>query len=323
MPSSTGGVDILLGNGDGTIQPAVSYPDGGAIGLPIAGDFNGDGKLDLAFCDGGGSGNVFLVLGNGDGSFQPPLIFPSFGLGVDMTAGDFNGDGLLDLAITNVYANTVSVALQTTLLVSPSSLGFSAQGVLTTSPPQSITLTNIGPAAIPINSVTITGADAGVFAETSACGTSLAAGASCTISVTFTPKKKQQFVATLDIADGAVGSPQQVALSGNGEFARVRINPGSIQFGSQAVGTTSSPQTVKVSVRVWALAVTSISFIGVNASDFAQINNCPPIIAPNTSCKITVTFTPSGTGTRSAKLILRGGFEGGFTDVLLNGTGIN
>ena len=68
-----------------------------------------------------------------------------------------------------------------------------------------------------ITSVALTGANAGDFAETAdTCGSSVAAGANCTIELTFTPSAAGQRMATLDITDNAAGSPQTVSLSGTG-----------------------------------------------------------------------------------------------------------
>ncbi|PYN06158.1 MAG: VCBS repeat-containing protein, partial [Candidatus Rokuibacteriota bacterium] len=94
-------------NGDGTFQPAVDSP---GRGTPIAvGDFNGDGKLDLAAAS-PESNTVSVLLGNGDGTFQPAVDSP--GRGTPIAVGDFNGDGALDLALaTNSQSNTVSVLL--------------------------------------------------------------------------------------------------------------------------------------------------------------------------------------------------------------------
>src|SRR5438552_5925136 len=94
----TGGtLGVLLGNGDGTFQPAVisSIPQAsGGQQLAIA-DFDGNGTLDVA----SGAGN-FLLLGNGDGTFQPALILGADGAG--MAVGDFNLDGKPDLAVGGV-----------------------------------------------------------------------------------------------------------------------------------------------------------------------------------------------------------------------------
>jgi hypothetical protein len=119
-------VAILLGNGNGTFQPKVSYPttNGGFIG-PTAmttGDFNGDGKIDLAITD-QGDNSVSILLGNGDGTFQSPLEFTTGSFATGVAAGDFNGDGRLDLAVANFSSNNVSIMLHlpqpaTNLLVS-------------------------------------------------------------------------------------------------------------------------------------------------------------------------------------------------------------
>src|SRR5207237_1519142 len=75
------------------------------------GDFNGDGRPDLAVAN-ALSSNVSVLLGDGDGTFQAALNFDTGGGGpVSVTVGDFNGDGHLDLAVANPGSNTVSVLL--------------------------------------------------------------------------------------------------------------------------------------------------------------------------------------------------------------------
>jgi hypothetical protein len=70
-------VSILLGNGDGTFRPHFAFQTG-ATGFSIAaGDFNGDGKLDLAIGNDQGSGSLPVLLGNGDGTFQAPVFYPT------------------------------------------------------------------------------------------------------------------------------------------------------------------------------------------------------------------------------------------------------
>jgi len=104
-------VSIFLGNGDGTFQPQVTYATGEEpMGIAV-GDFNGDGFLDLAIVNFGGS-NVGIHLGNGDGTFQPQLKFPTGGSEpVGIVVGDFNGNNILDLAITNSGENTIGILL--------------------------------------------------------------------------------------------------------------------------------------------------------------------------------------------------------------------
>jgi len=99
--------------------------------------------------------------------------------------------------------------------LSPASLTFGTQFVQTTSAPQTITLTNGGTAALAITNLTASGD----FAQTNTCGTSVAAGGNCSISVSFTPTSAGQRSGTVTIADNAANSPQTVSLTGTGQAA--------------------------------------------------------------------------------------------------------
>jgi hypothetical protein len=91
-------ISVLLGNGDGTFQTAVSYAAGTNPIAVTVGDFNGDGKPDLLVVNGNSS--VSVLLGNGDGTFQAPVATNIVTNQLsDVTVGDFNGDGKLDLAM--------------------------------------------------------------------------------------------------------------------------------------------------------------------------------------------------------------------------------
>lgn len=108
----------------------------------------------------------------------------------------------------------------TVVTLSPTSLSFAPQTVKTTSPPQSVTLTNVGSAAITITRINIAGLRVTSFGQTNNCPASpatLAGGASCTINVTFTPQLKGVLTANLNVADTGGGSPQIVPLSGTGQ----------------------------------------------------------------------------------------------------------
>jgi hypothetical protein len=99
-----GGVSVLLGNGDGTFQPAREYAAGTTPVALVAGAFNGDGHLDLAVADNGAgtdTGGVSVLLSNGDGTFQPPVTSLGVIHPIAIVAGDFNGDGKVDLATTS------------------------------------------------------------------------------------------------------------------------------------------------------------------------------------------------------------------------------
>jgi FG-GAP-like repeat len=119
--SETTVFSILSGKGDGTFQKArmialVSdeVPCGFAPSL-LASDFNGDGKLDLAFCladpnDNGGE--IGILLGNGDGTFKKPVFYSVPGILLSFAVGDFNSDGKTDfVADYNSHGNTFEFAL--------------------------------------------------------------------------------------------------------------------------------------------------------------------------------------------------------------------
>lgn len=101
-----------LGNGDGTFTQANGSPlaVGQDLSALVAGDFNGDGKLDLAMTDYGANA-VYVQLGNGDGTFQQPITIPTRNQPASIVTGDFNNDGKLDLALTNYGDNTVTLLL--------------------------------------------------------------------------------------------------------------------------------------------------------------------------------------------------------------------
>jgi hypothetical protein len=107
----TWGVLVMLGNGDATFQPAVSYLVSGSPAGLAAADFNNDGKLDLASAN---SPGVSVLLGNGDGTFQAAINTASANIEGNLVVADFNGDGNLDLATAtsgNISGPTLTLFL--------------------------------------------------------------------------------------------------------------------------------------------------------------------------------------------------------------------
>jgi ASPM-SPD-2-Hydin domain-containing protein len=129
----------------------------------------------------------------------------------DAVAG-FNGNGRLDPAVGSSTPLPVSTS-GVTVTLSRTGLSFGRQMSFTTSDSQAVTLTSLGNTALAISSITCTGD----FTQTNTCGTSVAPGTSCTISVTFTPTAGGMRTGTIRISDNALGSPQQVSLSGTGQ----------------------------------------------------------------------------------------------------------
>ena len=106
---TNGAVGVLLGNGDGTFQTMVTRASLSSYSYAVAvGDFNGDGKTDVAVTT---SNGLNIALGNGDGTFQTPVLY-SIGSGPEsLIVGDFNGDGKPDIATANYFSNSLSILL--------------------------------------------------------------------------------------------------------------------------------------------------------------------------------------------------------------------
>jgi hypothetical protein len=105
---------IYLGNGDGTFQSSVTYAIAADATSVITGDFNGDGRLDLATSNynGGTGSTVSILLGNGNGTFQPHKDYAAGSGPNQLIAGDFNSDGRLDLAVADQSGASLSLLLQ-------------------------------------------------------------------------------------------------------------------------------------------------------------------------------------------------------------------
>ena len=103
-------VSILLGNGDGTFQPAVNYNVGGTPNAIVAGDFNADGNLDLAVVN-NLDHTISILFGTGTGTFATQVTYPTGNNPIALGMGDLNGDGYPDLVVLNHDDQTVGVLL--------------------------------------------------------------------------------------------------------------------------------------------------------------------------------------------------------------------
>ena len=104
-------VSILLGNGNGTLQPATFLATGSWPNDVEVADFNGDTKADLAVINANIGDKLSIFLGNGNGTFQAPIEYPLGSNATFLSAGDLNADGRIDLAVTILDTDSVSVFL--------------------------------------------------------------------------------------------------------------------------------------------------------------------------------------------------------------------
>lgn len=183
--------------------------------------------------------------------------------------------------------------------VTPGSLTFAARTVNTTSPLQTVTVQNTGTGPAIIASITVSGD----FQATSLCGGSLAAAATCTVDVKFTPLVAGARTGTLSIVSDAPGSPHTVALSGIGialPVGTLDVTPTSIDFGTLAPGATSPAQLVSVlnsgqSPVALSAAVSGAPF--ALATVPASVTACGATLNAGSACSYAVTYAPTANGT--------------------------
>ena len=208
------------------------------------------------------------------------------------------------------------VAILQGIALNPGGLVFPALSIGTTSAPQPVTLTN-GDNPQTISSIAITGTDTLDFTETNTCGTSLAPGVQCTLTVVFTPTVSGVRKASITVTDSAPGTPQVVTLTGS--TSSVTLSASSLSFGKQPVRVASTPQTVTVTNQ----GTEPLTISNVTASgDYAQTNNCSVPLQPTTNCVISVTYTPSVEGSNNGALAITDNVPDSPQIVRLTGTGV-
>lgn len=197
--------------------------------------------------------------------------------------------------------------------LSPNALSFGLQAVGSTSAVQNVTLTNEGTSTLTINSITASGD----FAQTNMCPGSLASGANCMISITFSPTTGGARGGSVTI-NSAGNSPQNVSLIGTASSGTASLSPTTVTFAKQNIWTSSSAQTVTLTNT----GNTPLEIISVVASgDYAQTNNCDSSLATSASCSINVSFQPSGGGTRTGYITVSDTDASSLQTISLTGTG--
>jgi hypothetical protein len=248
------------------------------------------------------------------------------------TVGAYDTNPPFVSGFSYAFVAELSPAAAQGVFVNPSSLAFGNQPKGTASASQTVMLVNNTQNALTITGtgITVTGTNAADFGQTNNCpavGSTLAALASCTITVTFTPSTTSAESATLNIADTDGSSPQTVTLTGTGTAPPpgVSLTPTSLNFGSLTVGTASLPQAITLSNNsAVALSNIVVSITGANAADFAPTTTCPAspgTVAASGTCTINIIFTPSLAAAESATLSVSDSDASSPQTATLSGTG--
>ncbi len=240
----------------------------------------------------------------------------SSGTGYDRATGlgTVNVTNLVNAAWPTSSGGTPSVS------VTPSSIAFGNETVGVKSAAKPITVSNTGTVALSISSISVTGANTVSFAQTNGCPSSLGAGASCTIDVTFDPTGASAKAASITVVDGA--GTQNVTLTGTGVAAggSLTVNPATLSFGNQTVGVKSAAKTATLTNGTSA-AVTGITITtSGNTSSFSQTNNCTSSLGVGGNCVFSVTFDPNGAVAKSMTITIAS--SAGTLTITSTGTGV-
>ncbi len=277
---------------------------------------------------------------HGSGMVIPPLGACTVTVAV---TGNTQGNYMLTLpagAITSSLGATAAAASATltvtpanapAITFSPTSLDLGSQAVGGTSAAQAVTLTNSGNAALTISGITLTG-DFAFFSNCPLSPATLAAGASCGITVDFSPLTQgAQNSAVVVASNAANGASQGVPVTGVGTPQLVpglSYTPSALSFGNQAVGSTSATQSVILTNTGQAnLAISSISLTGAGylrtstPAAGVTVGSCGTTLAPAASCHISVVLAPTTTGALNGSIVVVHNATGSPATVILSGTG--
>jgi hypothetical protein len=241
-----------------------------------------------------------------------------------LTITDSAGNSPQTISLTG----TGTTSEPATLTLSANSVAFGNEITGATTDAQTVTVTNTSANTLNflLGGITLRGVQASGFYMSHNCGTSVAAGASCTIRVRFHPLATIAYAATVDLFDNAAGSPQGIALSGAGVDTidtTVSLSPGSLNFGTQSVGVATSEQMVTLTnTGTGILTIGGFEVLGPNAASFTvAYDTCGKSQAAGAHCTLGVYFAPKTVGPAAATLNLYDSGAGSPQTVTLTGTG--
>ncbi len=343
VSNADGSISVLLNNGKGvygtaTVIPAASGAYAGGI---VIGDFNNDGKLDIAVTD-FSQRQINVLLGNGDGTFQAPIGTPSPIQPYAMTGGDFNNDGKLDLALTG-WGSGDSLTIFTG----------NGDGTFKVGTPYAF---NTWEQCYPSGEALLYWVSAGdlnqdgkldlaIGTNYSECATEYSGENSWGSVLVYTGNGDGTFnqdigpwVGGVDGAGIVLGDFNRdgmldMAVAGNAGWTTqewvtimqnntqpVSVSPLNMKYSAQKVGSSSKAQTVVfTNDEQTTLAISKVALGGTDPGDFILKNGCGSSLLTGANCTLTVTFKPTASGTRTATVVITDG--AGTQTVSLTGTG--
>ena len=326
--NADGTISVLLNKGNGTYNAgtqitsiAAIYPR--AINLAFA-DFNGDGKMDIAVATWGGLSAVYVLPGNGNGTFNAPVESATGNFPFTMASADFNKDGKVDLFVTAEIPGCPVDALGYAFLKG------NGNGTFTTGPtscldfsvPQipivadlngdgklDVVIPYINQNGIPAGPAVLQGNGDGTF----------------TSSQFFYSGRSAASAVVADF--NGDGVPDVALVNTSTDFLSVMFNsthpvsvsPHNVNYGAVTVGVKKAQTVILTNNRKTSLAISSITVGGTDPGDFSAKSNCGTSRKAGWDCTISVTFTPTVTGARSATLSIKDAV--GTQTVSLSGTG--
>lgn len=219
-----------------------------------------------------GSGSAYVTGYMNNRADATPLAFQAHVKGVD--------------AFVSKIAPQTFVSFSKPLLyMGPTLLGATTKS-------KSLVVFNRGTTVLTIKKIYVGGKNPGDFAQTNTCGSSISAGGSCSIFVTFTPTARFPRSAALGISDSDLASPHAIELNGTGTV--VSLSTSRLVFRNQAIGTSSTQDVILTNIGDAPLNFTSVAIEDLHKpSHFTQVNTCGTSIPAGGTCTITVKYSPT------------------------------
>jgi hypothetical protein len=320
------------------LQPAVLSASPSQLSFAVQPVGAAGSPLTLTVSNSGGStlANVgFQITGQSAGSFSTGATTcgatlskgSSCTVQVIFTPAAAGGNqATLTVSSATLGVEAVQVALSGTgqatagINVSPAQMTFAVASAGLSSAAQTATITNTSTVAAAGLTLTVT---APFSLTQNTCGTSLAAGASCSVGVVFTPAASGTVAGSLAIASSTITAPASVILSGTeGSGGSVQIQPALLNFPTTGVGATSNAQTVTVTNLSATVALTNLA-LGVSSGFQLAGNTCTGTLAPGASCTAAVAFAPASAGSQTGSLTVSSSALSASAQVPLAGTGFD